>query len=115
MVSPQKRNKQRGYELEKAAEAELRKVFWHLARTGSVNYKHSAPDLAQVTENHPILLVVTRDRRRQMLVTLSAADFVDLTLGAVPWPPTVYVQCKSRETTWIGSLYEELKRAVKAL
>lgn len=113
MTSPQKKAKVRGYRLEKDAEAALRSKAPGIKRTGSVNYKASAPDLYQDGFNGPLLLVVTRDRRQQMLVTMSLDDFLDRvdTLRGTE----VAVQCKAREVTWVGSLYQELKKAVKNL
>lgn len=109
MSSRHKRSKTYGYATEIAALEALRRVFPYLRRTGSVAYKKDAADLVQEGVNSPFRLIVTRDKRRELLVTLSADDFATLA-GEVPGN-SVVVQVKGRERTWIGTLYQGLKKA----
>lgn len=112
--TPQKRSKEKGYELEAAALRKLSYIFPGLRRTGSVNYKDAAPDLVQDGMGPPVLpLIVTRDARQEMLVTLSVDDLIALIQSERLDPPyiQVAVQCKYRQATWVGTLYRALKRA----
>lgn len=117
-----RRSKAWGYEVEKAALKALRRIFPNLRRTGSLAYKKAAADLVQdgyKTGRSPIRLIVTRDKRRPLLVTLSIDDLATL-IGAGSWEmsgtlPTdhVVVQVKGRAQSWVGSLYQSLKEATK--
>lgn len=112
MTHPQKRSKSWGYQVEMAALKCLREVFPRMRRTGSPAYSKAAADLVQEGRDGgpPIVrLVVTRDKRRPLLVTLSMEDFLEL----VPPVPDgdVVVQVKGRQRTWIGALYDALKAA----
>lgn len=109
-MSNPKRSKAWGYEVEVAALEALREVFVGLRRTGSVNYKHAAPDLVQDGTPPTICLVVTRDKRSELLVTLSVSDLRQL-VGAACGERKVIVQVKGRERTWIGSLMKELRKS----
>lgn len=104
----QARSKAWGYEVEVSALKALQKIFPGLRRTGSVAYTKAAADLRQDGTGAPLYLVVTRDKRRPLLVTLPVDDLLGLTDGVRATTP-VYVQVKGRERTWIGRLYDELK------
>jgi hypothetical protein len=112
--SAQKRSKAWGYEVEVSAVAALQKIFPGIRRTGSVAYKKAAADLVQDGDGlvPPLHLVVTRDKRRPLLVTLPVDDLLSLTDGQRATTP-VYVQVKGRERTWIGRLYDELREATR--
>lgn len=126
MSSPQKRAKAWGYSVEVAALKALTPIFPNLRRTGSVAYKKAAADLVQDGTKSalaPIRLVVTRDKRRPLLVTLSVSDLVALlseagdkmqTLGSreISTFPVV-VQVKGRARSWIGTLYDALCEATR--
>jgi hypothetical protein len=123
VTSPQARAKSWGYQVEMAALEELKDIFPDLRRTGSVAYKKSAADLVQdgngdsglLPRRLPILpLVVTRDKRRPLLVTLAVEDLVMMVSYTLTGPSIpVAVQVKARERTWIGRLYDDLVKAVK--
>lgn len=110
MTSRHKRSKTYGYATEVAALHALRRVFPYLRRTGSVAYKKDAADLVQEGHSVPFRLIVTRDKRRELLVTVCIDDFLTLVGDEVPGNAVV-VQVKGRATTWIGSLYQALKKA----
>lgn len=113
MTSPQKRSKQYGYAVEVAALKALRRVFPSLARTGSVAYKKAAADLVSSGFGEPLRLVVTRDKGKRLLVSLSADDFLRVAESKSPHEFAVAVQVKGRQQTWLGSLYEELRKATR--
>lgn len=112
-----KRNKAIGYATEVATVKALKSAFPDLKRTGSTAYKKAAADLVQDgrgsgAEDPPIRLVVTRDLNKELLVTLSVGDLLSLiNLQSFKYEGKVVVQCKSRQKTWIGTLYRELKEA----
>lgn len=110
MSSIHKRSKTYGYATEVAALQALRRVFPYLRRTGSVAYKKDAADLVQEGANTPFRLIVTRDKGREMLVTVSIDDFISLVGDAIPGNAVV-VQVKGRKQTWVGGLYRALKKA----
>lgn len=112
MSSRHKRSKTYGYATEVAALEGLRQVFPYMRRTGSVAYKKDAADLVQegAHPEEPIRVVVTRDKRKELLVTMSMSDFQYL-CGKDDVLDATVVQVKGRERTWIGSLYEALKKA----
>jgi hypothetical protein len=110
VTSRHKRSKTYGYATEVAALEALRKVFPYLRRTGSVAYKKDAADLVQDGAASPFRLIVTRDKRKELLVTMSIDDFVVL-VGDEVGQEAVVVQVKGRERTWVGSLYAALKKA----
>lgn len=113
MSSRHKRSKTYGYATEIAALNALRSVFPLLRRTGSVAYKKDAADLVQESEKTDAAyrFVVTRDKRRELLITMSVDDFNYLVGKDIL--TKVYVQVKGRERTWIGSLYQALKEATR--
>jgi len=111
MSTPQARAKQWGYEVEKACERELGKVFWGLKRMGSVAYKKAAADLVRPGVPPILYMVVTRDKRNPLLVTMSVEDFMDLLTRSDAMKRSVAIQVKGRERTWIGTLYHELRKA----
>ena len=113
MTSPQRRSKKYGYAVEVAALKALRRVFPSLARTGSIAYKKAAADLLAPGFGDPLRLVVTRDKGRRLLVSLSVDDLVRLCESTTPHEFAVAVQVKGRERTWLGSLYEELRTATR--
>ena len=106
-----RRSKEWGYETEVAALRALRFLFPGLRRKGSVNYYKAAPDLVQEGNPNlaPINLIVTRDKRKSLLVTMSITDLKIITNENAVIP--VRVQVKARQATWIGRLYEELRSA----
>lgn len=112
MGPQQKRSKKYGYDVEVAALKALEPMFPGIKRTGSTAYTKAAADLVRPGNGMPIRLVVTRDKRRPLLVTMLASDletalaFPDLLEDA-----DVYVQVKGREKTWIGRLWDELREA----
>lgn len=110
-TSRHKRSKSYGYEVEKAAEAALSMTYPRIARKGSVAYKKDAADLEQegTSKAAPYRFIVTRDKRRPMLITMSMEDFYRL--AGPRTADTVYVQVKGRAKTWIGGLYEALRKA----
>lgn len=112
MASPQTRAKRWGYAVEVAAAEALGFLFPGIRRTGSVAYKKAAADLIRPGENEVRRLVVTRDKRRPLLVTLSIPDLVHLVF-AEKCGCEIAVQVKGRERTWIGRLYDELTEATK--
>lgn len=105
--------KRRGYAVEIAALKALKPVFPWLRRTGSTAYKKAAADLVQDSgfDEAPICIVVTRDKNKPLLVTLSSDDFVSLMGPGHEIGNNVVVQVKGRERTWVGRLYQELKAA----
>jgi hypothetical protein len=107
MTHPSKR---KGYALEVDAAKALANLFPRLKRTGSVAYTLNAPDLVQDGAGVPLRLIVTRDKGQPILVTMSVAD-LDRLADHRPAPWHVVVQCKKRESTWIGRLWRELKAA----
>lgn len=111
MTSAQKRSKDWGYAVEVAALKALKPVFPGLRRTGSMAYKKAAADLVQETDGVTLPIVVTRDKRKPLLVTLAVSDFVEL-FDEAPHV-NVVVQVKGREKTWIGRLYDDLREATK--
>lgn len=116
MSSRYKRSKEYGYEVEKAALRALRRVFPTLTRTGSMAYKKDAADLVQNPEatTHALRLVITRDKRRPMLVTLDLNEFTEMLANPTALAyRKVMVQVKGRTRTWIGSLYAGLVDATK--
>lgn len=111
MTSRHKRSKSWGYAVEVAALKALRQVFPYLVRTGSVAYKKNAADLVQAgVGDPPLRLVVTRDKRRPLLVSLTVEDFNAL-VGRELDNRAVVIQVKARERTWLGSLYQGLREA----
>ena len=110
-------SKAKGYALEVAACKALQAVFPHLRRTGSVAYLKDAPDLVQESglssAAGALRLVVTRDKNRPMLVSLAVDDFVWLATTPDAWLAGIHVvvQVKKRERTWLGTVYDALKRA----
>lgn len=127
MASKQQRSKTWGRQVENDTKDALRPIWPSLARTGSVNYRKAAPDLVAdprpltdlakkigVEKRRSIPLVVTRDKRQPLLVTLLASDFVELVTDDGPPADGVVIQCKGREKTWIGTLMRELRAAVAA-
>jgi hypothetical protein len=110
-----KRSKSYGYEVEMSALASLARIFPKLRRTGSMAYSKAAADLRQDNFDHgdappPLRLVVTRDKGRPLLVTMSADDAARL---AIKWFGPVVVQVKGREKTWLGGVYDALTKATK--
>ena len=116
MSHPQKRSKAKGYELEVSALKALKIIFPDMVRTGSMAYKKAAADLEQIAPGPGwgrMHLVVTRDHRGPMMVHIEAKDLLDL-VGPDYFPNiSVFVQCKKRARTWIGTLLMELKEATK--
>jgi hypothetical protein len=116
MASPQVRSKAWGYAVEVAAKKALERLFPGIARTGSVAYTKAAADLVRPgTRREVIRLIVTRDKRRQLLVSLSALDLETL-LDSSPKQRAEYrvvAQVKGRQSTWLGRLYDDLVQATK--
>ena len=114
-------SKRRGYDVEIAALNALKPIFPNLRRTGSVAYTKSAADLSQDVHGpwKRLWLVVTRDKRQPLLVTLPIEDFRQIAWAAMGDDPEHYdgvdvkVQVKARARTWIGTLYQELKEATR--
>ena len=113
-------SRKKGYAGEvKALETLVQLGFTKLARTGSVNYKDSAPDLVYwgakgIPPTYKVRIVTTQDDYGPVLITMSAADFGDVLesyrAGSLADLPVV-VQCKKRKTTTIGTLWKKLKEA----
>lgn len=105
--------KAKGYRGEIKARDELRALGLHkIERTGSLNYKDSAPDLTQGGDGDlkPVRIVATQDDRAPMLYTLSAEDLGFLMGWGVASRDLipVVVQVKKHKQTWIGGLYRKL-------
>jgi len=112
--TPQKRSKEKGYELERAVCSKLTLIWPGLRRTGSVNYKEHAPDLVQDGEPPIVYAVVTRDRNQPILITLEMDQFITLVRSHVPDAYKVAVQCKYRQNTWVGTLMRGLKKGARS-
>ena len=115
MSAKHRRSKSYGYEVEKAAEARLRAVFPNMRRMGSVAYRKDAADLVQenASDSDPYRFVVTRDKRKPLLITMSMDDFIYLCDDKTARDARAFVQVKGREKTWIGGLYEALVKATE--
>lgn len=111
-VTDLRRNKRIGYALEVDALKALQRLFPNLRRQGSTGYSRAAADLIQDGPGIPYRLVVTRDKGRPMLVTLSIDDLDRLLIDCTrTGRDRVVAQCKKREKTWVGGVYDELRRA----
>lgn len=107
-----RRAKRVGYTLEVDALKALQRFFPNLRRQGSTGYSRAAADLVQDGPGEPYRLVVTRDKGKPILVTLSVDDLDRLLIDCTrTGRDAVVAQCKKREKTWIGGLMEELRRA----
>jgi hypothetical protein len=113
---PQRRSKAYGYEVETATLKALGTVYPNMTRVGSVGYSKAHPDLTQEASsryflhmgnlNEPLNLLVTRQKGRDLLVTLRVTDFIEI----VHRDPDrqVRVQCKGRAQMLIHRWYQEL-------
>lgn len=111
-MGDQARSKSWGYEVERQAEKHLKLLWPRIHRTGTSYQKTKGfPDLWQPNRGQYILAVVTKDKGRDapLLITLRVADLLDLvSLGSSSSQP-VAIQVKGRQSTWIGSLWRELR------
>lgn len=122
-MSTQKRAKSWGYEVELQALKILQQLVPDLERTGASAQKSKGyPDLMTPSTGRRTLdeatqcFIVTKDKGRHspMLVTLPLVDLIDMVRMGPP-QGRVAVQVKARKATWIGSLWAELRQAVRAL
>lgn len=113
-TSKQARSKAWGYEVEIAALAKLKRIFPKLRRTGSTAYSKAAADLIQDGGGVPLYVIATRDKRRPLLVTMEIDDLLGL-VDQQRDDVQVYVQVKGRASTWIGSLYGQLRANARPL
>jgi hypothetical protein len=109
-----KRNKRWGYEVEVRACERLSQVFPKLRRTGSTGYSKAAADLVQDGSGPAVYLIVTQDKQRDPIVSMTIPDLLLLLTCPIPHSDLrVYVQVKARERTWIGRLRDDLVDAVR--
>lgn len=108
----QVRSKEYGRETENAALRSLKSLFPNLRRTGSMAYRRSAADLVQDGDGETVRLVVTRDKRQPLLVTLSLSDLEYIAFtGEHNAEARVAVQVKGRQSSLIGRWWRELREA----
>lgn len=110
-------SKRRGYDVEIQALEALVGIFPGLRRTGSMGYQLGAADLERVGHSYrgePFRLVVTKDLRRPLLVSLPVEDLEELMRHGAGWKPVV-VQVKARKQTWVGKLWDELRQSTQSL
>jgi hypothetical protein len=110
------RSKAYGREVENATLKALGVVFPNMTRVGSVGYSKAHPDLTQESSNRyflhmgnlnePLNLLVTRQKGRDLLVTLRVTDFIEI-VNRDP-DRQVRVQCKGRAQMLIHRWYTEL-------